>query len=53
MQDAVERAVNMFNSDKYTWRNIQLNGMRTDLSWDSSAQKYLKLYEMAIAKRAG
>jgi starch synthase len=52
MQDAVERAVNMFNSDKYTWRAIQLNGMKADLSWDASAQKYLKLYEMAAEKRA-
>jgi starch synthase len=27
-----------------TWRTIQLNGMRTDNSWQAAAQKYLQLY---------
>jgi starch synthase len=53
LQDAVWRAVGLFDSNKLTWRHIQLNGMREDRSWDSSARKYLKLYEMAIQKRRG
>jgi starch synthase len=27
-----------------TWRKIQLNGMRTDNSWQAAARKYLELY---------
>jgi starch synthase len=30
-----------------TWRKIQLNGMRTDHSWQAAAQKYLELYAAA------
>lgn len=53
LQDAVERAVRMFHTDKPTWRRIMLNGMRADFSWDASAKKYVKLYEMAVEKRRG
>jgi starch synthase len=53
LQDAVWRAVGLFDSNKLTWRHIQLNGMREDRSWDSSARKYVKLYEIAMARRRG
>jgi glycogen synthase len=29
------------------------NGMRADLSWDRSAQRYLELYARVKAKRRG
>lgn len=28
-----------------------MNGMNADLSWDASAKKYVRLYEMAARKR--
>ena len=48
---AVKRAIAAFN-DKETWKKIQINGMGKSYSWESSAKEYIKLYEMAIAKRA-
>lgn len=30
--------------DQKTWRKIQRNGMRSDLSWDHSARAYLDIY---------
>jgi starch synthase len=51
LQDAVERGVRMYTTDKETWHRIMMNGMNADFSWDASAKKYLKLYEMAVAKR--
>jgi starch synthase len=47
----VVRAINMFYNDKETWWGMMMNGMGADLSWDSSARKYLRLYEMAVEKR--
>jgi len=49
LSDAVKRAVNRFH-DKATWTKIQQNGMKMDLSWKGSAEKYLELYKRAMAK---
>ncbi len=47
----VVRAIDMYYNDKETWWGMMMNGMGADLSWDSSARKYLKLCEMAVEKR--
>ena len=52
LQTTVRRAVETFH-DKTTWNQIQLNGMYRDYSWNVSAKKYVRLYEMAIKKRRG
>ncbi|MBG0802738.1 glycogen synthase GlgA [Methylocystis sp. H4A] len=39
--------------DAETWRKIQVNGMRTDVSWRNPARRYAKLFEDAVAARAG
>ncbi|MCB5184432.1 glycogen synthase GlgA [Methylobacillus gramineus] len=44
---AVERAL-MYYHDPRAWRKIQRNGMRRDLSWNTSAQAYLNLYQQLI-----
>jgi starch synthase len=31
-------------ADKAVWRQIQLNGMRADNSWDAAARKYVEVY---------
>ena len=47
----VARALDMFHNDKEAWWGMMMNGMTSDLSWESSAKKYLSLYQTAIAKR--
>lgn len=47
---SVKRAVNCFN-DKDLWKKIQLNGMKQDYSWQSSAKKYLELYKNALINK--
>jgi starch synthase len=47
---AVVRAVETYKHHD-AWRTIQQNGMRTDLSWTRSAQRYVDVYQFAIEKR--
>jgi starch synthase len=47
----LRRAVDVFTHDPDLWRTIQLNGMQCDFSWTRSAARYLKLYDMAVARR--
>jgi starch synthase len=37
-------------ADRDLWRTLMLNGMRSDFSWDSSARRYVELYEK-LARR--
>ena len=43
MLDAVRRALAMY-ADKPLWRKLRKNAMTSDFSWDSSARRYLELY---------
>jgi starch synthase len=40
---AIKKALKVF-ADKEAWKQIQLNGMAQDFSWNASAKEYLKLY---------
>jgi starch synthase len=51
--DALQRAIHIYNVDRDAWRRIQLNGLRTDFSWERSGQGYQQLYEWAIARMRG
>jgi len=42
---AIERALDLWWTDKDAWHRLMLNGMRTDSGWENSAQKYLEAYE--------
>ena len=42
-----EHAYNTFNTPK-TWREIMLNGMKKDFSWEKSANDYINLYHKSI-----
>ncbi|NOT15469.1 MAG: glycogen synthase GlgA [Methylotenera sp.] len=44
----IQRALDVFNHDKKTWKAIQKNGMKQDLSWNKSAQTYLALYQSLV-----
>jgi starch synthase len=42
-----KRALDCYQ-EKRVWKQIQLNGMRKDLGWRKSAQKYLALYQQLL-----
>jgi starch synthase len=41
---ALSRAYRLF-AEPDKWRQIQINGMQTDFSWNRSAQKYINVYK--------
>jgi len=43
--EAASRAVEVFRQHPDAWERMMIRGMRTDLSWGSSAKKYVRLYE--------
>jgi starch synthase len=45
----IQRAVQVYKESPKIWQQIQKNGMSLNLSWDSSAQKYLAMYEKLLA----
>src|SRR5690554_2163317 len=42
---AVQRAVNLYTSDKETISSIRKRGMAVDFSWINSAEEYMKVYK--------
>jgi len=47
---ALRQAEHLFR-DKETWRKLQINGMKTDVSWRHPARRYAELYRKAAAAR--
>ena len=39
------------HSDKAVWTSIQRQGMKSDVSWDRSAEKYVEIYRRLLSKR--
>ncbi len=48
---AIHQAEHIFR-DRETWRKLQINGMKTDVSWRHPARRYAELYREAVAARA-
>lgn len=48
---ALRHAETLFR-DETTWRGLQANGMRTDVSWRHPSRHYAALYREAVAARA-
>ncbi|MEA2088502.1 MAG: glycogen/starch synthase [Patescibacteria group bacterium] len=44
----LNNAINLYYNDKKSWKKIQLNGIKSDFSWDNSAKQYLDLYKKLI-----
>ncbi|MBU0713136.1 glycogen synthase [bacterium] len=44
---SVRSAISVYY-DKYKWRQIMLNGMATDFSWQQSAKQYIELYHSLL-----
>ena len=45
---ALERAIAVWR-DRARWRELQINGMRLDFSWDAGARRYREIYEKLVA----
>jgi len=50
LKGAVSRALAAF-TDRPRWKTIIRRGMEEDFSWDSSARRYVDLYEKAVQKK--
>lgn len=48
---ALRRAVDVYYNQKDYWCKMQINAMKKDFSWKSSAKKYIWLYKKAIHNR--
>jgi starch synthase len=48
---AIRRAAALYR-DSATWKRMQLNGMRADVSWRLPARRYATLYRELVAARA-
>ena len=48
--EAVDRALEIFRKPK-VWRALMVAGMKKDWSWRASAEEYVQLYRLAVAKR--
>jgi starch synthase len=46
----IREALNVY-ADAKSWRQVQLNGMAKDYSWQTSAGEYVRLYEVAKKSR--
>ncbi|HSB10575.1 MAG TPA: glycogen synthase GlgA [Blastocatellia bacterium] len=43
----INEAIELYG-DQNRWRTLMLNGMRADFSWDSSARRYVELYQKLV-----
>lgn len=46
----LEKALDLFYNKPKIWRQLQINGMKEDFSWNKSAKEYLKLYKKLVSK---
>ena len=51
--NALRKALFVYRNDRGSWRAIQVKGMTSDFSWESSARAYQQLYGWAIARVRG
>ena len=47
LYEAIRKAIHMF-ADEKTWRKVQRRGMKSDVSWAASAERYADLYAMLV-----
>ena len=51
MLHAIRRLVDAHASPA-VWESLQRQGMKADVSWDKSAEKYIELYRSLLSRRA-
>ena len=47
LMDAIRRAIALYGREK-VWRKMQRRGMKSDVSWEASGEKYAKLYKKLL-----
>lgn len=52
MMDAIDRAIKLYENDHDRWDSMAVRAMNMDFSWNSSAKKYVELYNTALKMRA-
>ena len=50
MLHAIRRLVDA-HANPAIWESLQRQGMKADVSWDKSAEKYVELYRLLLSKR--
>jgi starch synthase len=50
LEDAIRRALKVYNEDKEAWKKLQIRGMSQSFSWHDSAKKYENLYRKACGE---
>lgn len=48
IDSALDRAIHCWFDDPEKWRNLMLNGMKIDFSWNLPANNYLEMYKKLI-----
>ncbi len=48
--NAIKRALEVYKNKK-AWMQLMKNAMEESFTWEKSAQKYVELYDKALAKR--
>lgn len=51
LAEAIRRTISLFGQPKI-WKKIQRKGMKADVSWDVSAERYAELYRRLIGESA-
>jgi starch synthase len=46
-------ALGTYHQRKHAWQRMQKRGMETDFSWETSARRYIELYQQAAYKAQG
>ena len=50
--NTVKKAVKMYRDTPSEWKNLVIAGMKKDISWNSQAKVYQKLYDTLVEKRS-
>jgi len=53
LRGAVDKALDAFYLRPQVWRQLQLNGMRQDFTWQRSAAAYVQVFHAALRQRRG
>ena len=45
MEEALDRAFTLWHEDKVRWKELVLQGVRSNFGWERPAKKYLEIYQ--------
>jgi starch synthase len=51
LEAAVDRAAELWATDRTAWHELQMNGMQTDVSWAEPAGEFFRLYTQLLASK--